>query len=390
MHSGSADPGGGVFHHTQENLDIPPLSTLRLQPTRHKTKNAILSILQSGEVVLEFVKLNHRFHEERVVDVCRISADGLRIVLYHPETGQIVGTEPPALPTNGADHLFSHDNLPAKHWKKYLYAARFIEMVKAKTPKVTFYSSKAKSQLMESGRDFEANFYDGCKIVKSKDSQILTDSSGAEVNLHYDQLPNHLKNIWSHAEQCLDHCQKLERINESQEMTLPCFPLIVGRRPPNSSNTSSPVLRSTENTFNNYLSSSQTPVRPPVIQMPSYSDLKDTFPGSLKNLQNLQRPLSNFTRNIYIPAIGFAAHLPDGLVQIQYIEGSQMTILPDGILFNSAPNQPTIHYKETDVMPESVRVKFQQIPSILKELMGGREKEVVTSTPCGRGRRYIR
>ena len=119
------------------------------------------------------------------------------------------------------------------------------------------------------------------------------------------------------------------------------------------------------------------------------------FPSNLPNLQKLQRPLSTFTRNIYIPSIGFAAHLADGLVQIQYIEVSQMTILTaeqgGGILFNSAPNQPTIHYQESDVMPDCVRIKFQHIPSILKELMAGKEKEVVTSTPCGRGnKRYIR
>jgi polo-like kinase 4 len=52
-----------------------------LQPVRHRTKNAILSILASGEVVVEFVK--HRSQgEEKVVDVCRISADGIRVRFF--------------------------------------------------------------------------------------------------------------------------------------------------------------------------------------------------------------------------------------------------------------------------------------------------------------------
>jgi hypothetical protein len=56
-----------------------PLSTLRLQPTRHHTKSAILSILESGEVCIEFLKKRNGSREEKVVDVCRISGDGLRV-----------------------------------------------------------------------------------------------------------------------------------------------------------------------------------------------------------------------------------------------------------------------------------------------------------------------
>lgn len=56
-----------------------PLNTLRLLPTRHQTKNAVLSILESGEVALEFLKKKGPAKEERVIDVCRISNDGLRV-----------------------------------------------------------------------------------------------------------------------------------------------------------------------------------------------------------------------------------------------------------------------------------------------------------------------
>lgn len=57
---------------------MPPLNAERLQPTRHHTKNAVLSIVENSEVVVELTKkkLNN---EERVVDVCRISSDGLRV-----------------------------------------------------------------------------------------------------------------------------------------------------------------------------------------------------------------------------------------------------------------------------------------------------------------------
>lgn len=37
-------------------LQVPPLNTNRLQPTRHRTNTAILTLLDNGEVCTEFVK----------------------------------------------------------------------------------------------------------------------------------------------------------------------------------------------------------------------------------------------------------------------------------------------------------------------------------------------
>lgn len=75
--------------------------------------------------------------------------------------GVRVSSEPPPLPSSGTDSLFGYETLPDQHCRKYLYAVRFINLVKAKTPKVTFYSRLTKFQLMETGADFEACFYDG-------------------------------------------------------------------------------------------------------------------------------------------------------------------------------------------------------------------------------------
>lgn len=46
------------FENTEDGgkLQVPPLCSERLQPTRHRTKNAILTILDNGEVCIEFIK----------------------------------------------------------------------------------------------------------------------------------------------------------------------------------------------------------------------------------------------------------------------------------------------------------------------------------------------
>lgn len=71
-----------------DKITIPPLNTKRLLPKRHKTRDAIMSILGTGEVVIEFIKYQSHLMEDRIVEVCKISNDGLRIVLFKPSPGQ--------------------------------------------------------------------------------------------------------------------------------------------------------------------------------------------------------------------------------------------------------------------------------------------------------------
>lgn len=146
-----------------KNTPLEPFCSKRLLPTRHQTKNAVLSILKDGEVCIEFIKKRGPFKKDMVCEVMRISPDGLRIILYEPEAGNGValGEEPPPLPPQGADKIYGIQNLPEKHRKKYSYASKFIDLVRAKTPKVTYYTDKAKCFLMENLTDFEVCFYDG-------------------------------------------------------------------------------------------------------------------------------------------------------------------------------------------------------------------------------------
>lgn len=70
-------------------LSVPALNSERLLPTRFtKAKTAIFTILPAGEVVVEFIKFKEKFNEERVTDVCRISKDGQRIIVYQPDAGR--------------------------------------------------------------------------------------------------------------------------------------------------------------------------------------------------------------------------------------------------------------------------------------------------------------
>ena len=56
--------------------------------------------------------------------------------------GAIITEVPTPIPPAGADAFYNYNSLPEKMWKKYIYASRFVNLVKAKTPKITLYDSK--------------------------------------------------------------------------------------------------------------------------------------------------------------------------------------------------------------------------------------------------------
>lgn len=375
-----------------KRIDVPPLNTLRLQQTRHKTKNAILSILDEppGEVVLEFLKTRSKYGEARVQDVCRISSDGLRVVLYQPLNGKGVKIcdQPPPLPHNGADHIYSYDNLPQKHWKKYKYAHRFVQMVRAKTPKITFYSELAKCQLMETLDDFEMCLYKGGKVIKN--GALMEFKTELPLNVMTQE-----SSIIQHAERCLQHCIRIEQMLSLTDSALPMFPVIIGRRPAAVEQEALKEVRTENNTFNNYISSSQTPIRPPKINMPSYS--VDHTPSSSVKAPMTHRvhetpqrvavvPMMNYQRKLNIPGVENAVHLPNGTVEIQYQDGTRISVLTveqgGGICFTASKGKGSlpIHYDENDLMPEIVRMKFKQLPVVLKQLME-QDNGFITSTP---------
>lgn len=78
-----------------------------------------------------------------------------------------IGSQPVPLPSRGADSIYSYENLPTCHHRKYLYAFRFVKLVQAKTPKLTLYTQRSKCLFMENGPqpDCEVSFYNKIKVT---------------------------------------------------------------------------------------------------------------------------------------------------------------------------------------------------------------------------------
>ncbi|KAI9100691.1 hypothetical protein DFS34DRAFT_615441 [Phlyctochytrium arcticum] len=204
---------------------LPTLSTRRLKPLRQKTKHGTVLITESGHVVLDFA--SDAF-------LMRIGPDGATVDLVERgnERAGGDGTEGMVVQT------YDRTSLPESFAKKYRYAARFVDLVRSKTPKIIFYSPQAKCMLMENAplADFEMVFYSGTRThysVPKGEMEIrmpaghgrneaetvriqvpLDDGGGGNVDV--DISPT-VAPIVKHVQECLKQCVDVERSGKLED-----------------------------------------------------------------------------------------------------------------------------------------------------------------------------
>uniref|UniRef100_A0A1A9WBS4 Serine/threonine-protein kinase PLK4 n=1 Tax=Glossina brevipalpis TaxID=37001 RepID=A0A1A9WBS4_9MUSC len=387
---------------TTECISVARLNTERLLPTRYKTKNAIMSILSQGEVVIEFIKYKPKMNEDRVTDICWISRDGMRIIIYQPDPGRglPVTDREPHLPATSPDCIFSYDNLPSKHWKKYIYAARFVNLVKSKTPKVIYYSNLAKCTLMESKEDFEVCFYSDAKVTVSRTEGLkVYDQHCRQLNPSLqpqiaDPLIEHKELCYRH---CLTVCEALELIEKNGSNR--CFPVVIGRRP-------NPELRSQHSTTHNRDISNVIHFSTPKLctgnskkffstplangrdeaspnfqlqrnEVQEFSSSKQNVAIKCINIPDLGlatevMSLAVFFQEAFIQVIGnFNFQLSHGVIQVKFSDGSLISKVPreqgGGVTFTQN-NGISTHFNLQDDLPLQVRDKLSYLSLAERQL----------------------
>nr|XP_046269198.1 serine/threonine-protein kinase PLK4 [Scatophagus argus] len=354
---------------------VPPLCASRLKPIRQKTKNAVVSILDSGEVCMELLKCHSG--QERVKEVLRISCDGSMVTIYQPNGGKgfPVLDCPPAPPEDIL--ICSYEDLPEKYWKKYQYASKFVQLVKSKTPKVTLYTKYAKIMLMENSpsADLEVCFYDGAKTHKTSELVRVVEKSGKSYTVKGEAglggLSPESRLYAELSDEGHSMCLSLEAAIMAEEQrsnkNVPFFPVTIGRRPANPDSACSASLPSHPTPPD-----AASPPQPPQItpSMISY-DGSDFTTASLSKKsspvrQDLVQSTGKVVKSIFVPNVGWASQLTSGEVWVQFNDGSQLVVQAGvSCITYTSPEGRITRYKENEKLPEHVKEKLHCLSTIL-------------------------
>ncbi|KAK9398879.1 serine/threonine-protein kinase PLK4 [Crotalus adamanteus] len=358
---------------------VSPLSAHRLKPIRQKTKNAVVSILDTGEVCMEFLKECNS--QEFVKEVLKISCDGNEVTVYHPNEGLGVplNDRPPASP----EHLnvYSLDNLPEKYWKKYQYAAKFVQLVRSKTPKVTFYTRYAKCMLMENSvpADVEICFYDGAKIHKAAGAIRIIEKSGKAYTIkeENENLQKDIQIYVHHANEAHRICLALETaiLAEERSESVPFFPIIVGRKPgnpesPKALSNIAPSLMSIALKRDVAKSESSTQASNINLSMcyegSAFTEATVESKSSSSSSNDRVPHSAQLLKSVFVKNVGWASQLTSGAVWVQFNDGSQL-VAQAGVssITYTSPAGDTVRYKEDEKLPEFIKEKLHCLSSIL-------------------------
>ncbi|XP_076834890.1 serine/threonine-protein kinase PLK4 isoform X2 [Brachyhypopomus gauderio] len=387
---GRADPMAKSQSHggKAKKSPFPALCATRLKPIRQKTRNAVVSILDTGEVCMEL--LRGQGTQERVKEVLRISCDGSMVTVYQPNDGKgfPVLDHPPSPPED--IFICGYEDLPEKYWKKYQYATKFVQLVKSKTPKVTLYTQFAKCMLMENSpnADLEVCFYDGAKTHKTSDQVRVVEQSGKSYTVKGDvgrgSLSPQCQLYMELSDEGHRMCLSLEAAIRAEEQcsagSTSYFPITIGRRPANPASQFSVAQPASDRcpaapaeVAQVCLSPSQSPhITPSMISyngsdFTSASLAKGSSPQSAKEGCVLNS--GKVLKSIFVPNIGWASQLTSGEVWVQFNDGSQLMVQAgvSCITFTS-PEGHVTRYKENEKLPELVKEKLHCLSSILSLL----------------------
>ncbi|XP_045408254.1 serine/threonine-protein kinase PLK4 isoform X2 [Lemur catta] len=376
------EPSLGYQKRTLRSI-TSPLIAHRLKPIRQKTKKAVVSILDSEEVCVELLK--EYTSQEYVKEVLQISSDGNMITIYYPNDGRgfPLADRPPS-PTDNISR-YSFDNLPEKYWRKYQYASRFVQLVRSKSPKITYFTRYAKCVLMENSpnADFEVWFYDGAKIHKTEDLIQVIEKTGKSYTLKGESEVNSLKEdikmYMDHANEGHHVCLALESIiseEERKSRSASFFPIIIGRKPgcisspkalsppppvdPNYSMRDRPAL--SRIVVNSAASTTQM-VTNERLGLATATSGTNISPGSLKDCLPKSAQL---LKSVFVKNVGWATQLTCGAVWVQFNDGSQL-VVQAGVssISYTSPDGQTTRYGEDEKLPEYIKQKLQCLSSIL-------------------------
>ncbi|XP_054156143.1 serine/threonine-protein kinase PLK4-like [Oppia nitens] len=309
----------------KHQLIVGPLQTQRLHPISKITDSLELNINGDGSVFIRFKKK---------CQTIQVSPDGLNVVIA--STG---GSSGGGGCSGGQQQIkqkvYNYYSLPQNEWKKYNYAQKFVQLVRAKTPKVTVYPKNddksnnnnnneyiLKSSLMENS-DFEVTIFNS---TTNESKKVLINDF---MNNNNNNNTLKLAKFGQRVKQLYEFCLKTEKDfqNSGDRSGIDCFPITFGRKSKIKSDSSTTTLS----------------------------------PSQIS---------SQILRSIQIDGIGEASQLSNGVFNVCFTDGSTLSFQSDSevpVIFYPT-NGVEKRYRKNDLLPDFVKQKLALLPQIVNKL----------------------
>ncbi|CAL1530889.1 unnamed protein product [Lymnaea stagnalis] len=399
---GEKGKGGSNDALDTENDILEPFNTERLRPVRQRMKNAVVHIQENGDVCMEF--LRREGQDDRVLDVILITKDGRKMKVYVPPKTQFVSVSEQPVPVPDKCKTFEFPNIPVKYLKKYQYAARFVAIAKAGTPKVTLYTHRAKCMLMEN-TNFCAEFYDGTKFSSGKKGVKIIEKDGTSLTLESAvdnaRLSSETRNILEYVNQCRHQCVQLEQVITAVQSSCPganeLFPVLVGRRPEyrciSNSGSNGDLTRNDGCVSPNIPNLQMTTFDGTLLSTTANQTFEKTIgnkaPSSATSSSSSNSGLGQKTKQlptpsvnqIFVADVGWASSTANGEVWVRFQDGTQMNVKSSEtyVVYIDAAGK-VYKYQHSDPLPDFVKQKLSKLPFVLEKLHRKSPQMVSTST----------
>lgn len=292
------------------------ISTDRLCPISKTTKSLQLSITDDGSVRVLFLK------------------NQTSLTIHTKETSENITVSS----KRKAPEKYSLETLPEIHWKKYLYAHRFVDLVKAKTPKVIIYCQNDCHKVSSIDSKGNRNTIIKCSLMENSGFEAMIRDQIREKEFKADLEDEDLKEnnaiLYAQMKDLYNNCLQIEEQMEilSKTCKTETFPVTIGKK-------SSRISKSGPR---NSVSPSAT---------------------------NSSLASSHIFRSVQIRDVGTASQLPDG-IEVKFLDGSSLTYTSTDsqIIYSDSPIGPKKRYSDPVRIPPFVRNKLSLVPTAIQAL----------------------
>ncbi|KFD54188.1 hypothetical protein M513_04965 [Trichuris suis] len=295
---------------------LTPLSAKRLAPTRQRTKKVALSITEENEVVIQIFSALSSSQGSFL----KVSPDGRKIIAYQ------MNSESDGYASR---QVFTFDTLPTKYWKTYQLAFNFVQLIRAKTPKVTLFCDEGKCHLME---DMTTKVYlsDVREAIKKCGSQAWVCMQSGQPDL----LSSKEEIL---CDQLQARCLRIEKaLLDAEGKEESNFPAVVGRYK-----------------YKQRISSAEADV----TADPKMANAMDSQPSASN---------SKTSGSVYLKEYSCCVQKLKGAGVLTYDSGEKITLTKSGNLEYMDRRGRLYRFSSKDVLPTNVKQKVVQIDAIFR------------------------